>query len=66
VAAEAVAGRPLHVKIVSLDHLRGNGDQAENVSIKTSRSSPVNQALQQQKRDVIQSVVDIFEGTIIT
>lgn len=66
VAAEAVDDRPLHVKIVSLDDPQGRRDQAEDVAVKTSRSTPANNALQQRKRDVIQSVVDIFEGTIIT
>jgi DNA polymerase-3 subunit gamma/tau len=65
-AAEAVDGRPLHVKIVSLDDLQGDRDQAENVSIETGRSTSAHVALQQRKRDVIQSVMDIFEGTIIT
>jgi len=66
VAAEAVDDRPLRVKIVSLDDPQGRRDQAEDMAVKTSRNTSANNALQQRKRDVIQSVVDIFEGTIIT
>ncbi len=65
-AAEAVDGRPLHVKIVSLDDPQNNRGHAQEASIETSRGTSANEALQQRKRDVIQSVVDIFEGTIIT
>ncbi|ETX02701.1 MAG: hypothetical protein ETSY2_35025, partial [Candidatus Entotheonella gemina] len=65
-AAEAVSGRSLQVKIVSLDDPKGHRDQAEEGPVEASRSPSANEELQQRKREVIQSVVDIFEGTIIT
>ncbi len=65
-AAEAVSGRSLQVKIVSLDDPKGNRQQAEDAPVETRRNASAHTALQQRKRDVIQSVVDIFEGTIIT
>lgn len=65
-AAEAVSGRALDIKIVSLDDPMGKRDQAEAASVETSRITSAHEALQKRKRDVIQSVVDIFEGTIIT
>jgi len=65
-AAEAVSGQSLNVKIVSLEDPKGMRDQAEDVSVERSRSTSAQEALQQRKRNVIQSVVDIFEGTIIT
>ncbi len=64
-AAEAVSSRPLHVKIVSLDP-QDNRDQAQDTSVETSENTSAHHAMQQRKREVIQSVVDIFEGTIIT
>jgi DNA polymerase-3 subunit gamma/tau len=65
-AAEAVDGRRLHVKIISLDDSLGHREQAETPSVETGHSTAARDALQQQKREVIQSVVDIFEGTILT
>ncbi|ETW98787.1 MAG: DNA polymerase III subunit gamma/tau [Candidatus Entotheonella factor] len=65
-AAEAVSGRSLEVKIVSLDDPKGHRNQTEVGSVETSRNTSAHEALQQRKREVIQSVVDIFEGTIIT
>ena len=65
-AAEAVNGGPLRVKIVSLDHPQDDQEQAEDASVENGRRASDHDALQQRKRHVIQSVVDLFEGTIIT
>ena len=65
-AAEAVNGRPLCVKIVSLDQPQDDREQTEDASAENGRSASEHDALQQRKRHVIQSVVDLFEGTIIT
>jgi hypothetical protein len=65
-AAETVSGQSLNVKIVSLEDPRGKPEQAEDASVEKRRSTSAQEALQQRKRDVIQSVVDIFDGTIIT
>ena len=65
-AAEAVTGRSLRVKMVSLDDPQNHRAQVEDSSITMRRSTSAYDVLQQRKRDVIQSVVDIFEGTIIT
>jgi hypothetical protein len=65
-AAETVSGQSLNVKIVSLEDPRGKPEQAEDASVEKRRRTSAQEALQQRKRDVIQSVVDIFDGTIIT
>jgi hypothetical protein len=65
-AAEAVNGGPLRVKIVSLDQPQDDREQTEDASFENSGSASERDALQQRKRHVIQSVVDLFEGTIIT
>ena len=65
-AADVVNGRPLRVKIVSLDQPQDDREQAEDLSFENSGSVSDRDALQQRKRHVIQSVVDLFEGTIIT
>lgn len=65
-AAEAVAGRALNVRIVSLDSPRRQQRNAGETSVEANPSSSTREALQQRKRDVIQSVVDIFDGMIIT
>ncbi len=65
---EAVSGRALQVKIVSLD-------DPEEVPVSNTPTDPAaaqssaasaRADLQQQKRDTIQAVLDIFDGTIIT
>ena len=65
-AAEAVDGRPLRVRMVSLDRLQDDQEEVEDAAVQTRQSTSEHDALQQRKREVIQSVVDIFEGTIIT
>ena len=77
-AAEAISGQVLQVKIVSLEaqpessasHASGHpsgqhvGSPAATDVPSSSASAQVD--LQQQKRDTIQAVLDIFDGTIIT
>jgi DNA polymerase-3 subunit gamma/tau len=67
-AAEAVGGRPVQVQIVALDDVQTQPGQDDD-----TRESSAQQAadstrvdLQQQKRESIQAVLDIFDGTIIT
>ncbi|MDH3598518.1 MAG: hypothetical protein OEU26_02635, partial [Candidatus Tectomicrobia bacterium] len=67
-AAEAVGGRPVQVKIVALDEPQALSEQeggaGEAVAQPTGDSARTD--LQQQKRETIQAVLDIFDGTIIT
>lgn len=67
-AAEAVGGCPVQVKIVALDDPQaqwGQDDGAGEVSAQPAGGSS-RADLQQQKRETIQAVLDIFDGTIIT
>jgi DNA polymerase III gamma/tau subunit len=67
-AAEAVGGRPVQVKIVALDDpqaQRGQDNGAGEASAQQAGDS-TRADLQQQKRETIQAVLDIFDGTIIT
>jgi hypothetical protein len=67
-AAEAVGGHPVQVKIVALDDPQarlGHGDGAGEASAQQAGDS-TRADLQQQKRETIQAVLDIFDGTIIT
>lgn len=66
-AAEAVSGRPLKVRIVSLDSPQGSQQShSGETSVEANQSSSAHESQQQRKRDAIQAVVDIFDGTIIT
>ena len=67
-AAEAVGGRPVQVKIVALDEpqaQRGQDEGAGEASAQQAGDS-TRADLQRQKREAIQAVLDIFDGTIIT
>jgi DNA polymerase III subunit gamma/tau len=67
-AAEAVGGRPVQVKIVALDDLQAQQGQ-DNGAGETSAQQAGDSTradLQRQKREAIQAVLDIFDGTIIT
>jgi DNA polymerase-3 subunit gamma/tau len=67
-AAEAVGGRPVHVQIVALDEpqaQQGQDNGAGEVSAQQAGDS-ARADLQRQKREAIQAVLDIFDGTIIT
>jgi hypothetical protein len=68
-AAEAVGGRPVHVKIVALDEpqaQRGQDGGAGEASSAQQAGDSTRADLQRQKREAIQAVLDIFDGTIIT
>jgi len=67
-AAEAVGGRSVQVKIVALDEpqaRRGQDGGAGEASAQQAGDS-TRADLQRQKREAIQAVLDIFDGTIIT
>lgn len=67
-AAEVVGGRPVQVKIVALDDppaQRGQDGGVGEVSAQQAGDS-TRADLQRQKREAIQAVLDIFDGTIIT
>ncbi len=65
-AAEAVAGRPLQVKIVSLENARGSESDVGEMPTEANSSGSDREGLQERKREVIQAVVDVFDGTIVT
>jgi hypothetical protein len=67
-AAEAVGGRPVQVKIVALDDPQAQRGQDDGVGEASAQSAgdTTRANLQQQKRETIQAVLDIFDGTIIT
>jgi hypothetical protein len=63
-AVEAVGGRPLQVEIVGLESHTHNGTE-----VVQSETVPRTEALadvQKQKKEIIQAVLDIFDGTVIT
>jgi hypothetical protein len=63
-AVAAVSGRPLQVELVALS---GHGDNGiEAAAGITVRRAEALEEEQQQKREIIQAVLDIFDGTIIT
>jgi DNA polymerase III gamma/tau subunit len=63
-AVEAVGGRPLQVEMVALSSHSGDGIEATG-GVTVQRAEALEEA-QQQKREIIQAVLDIFDGTIIT
>ncbi len=65
-AAEAVTGRSLKVRIVSLDNPQGSHSHAGETATEANPGNAARETQQQRKRDAIQAVVDIFDGTIIT
>jgi DNA polymerase-3 subunit gamma/tau len=67
-AAETVGGYPVQVKIVALDGSQAQPGQDDAVGVVSAQQAGdlARADLQQQKRESIQAVLDIFDGTIIT
>jgi len=65
-AAESVGGRRLRVEIVSLEPPMDDSHAAVASSVDTAHDQAVVSARQKQKRQTIQAVLDIFDGTIVT
>jgi hypothetical protein len=65
-AVESVGGRPLRVEIVPLEASTDEGPTTLSSSVKTDQDRSVVSDMQRQKRQTIQAVLDIFDGTIVT
>jgi DNA polymerase-3 subunit gamma/tau len=63
-AVEAVGGRPLQVEIVGLESYAHNG--TEVAPSETVQRTEALADVQKQKKEIIQAVLDIFDGTVIT
>jgi DNA polymerase-3 subunit gamma/tau len=63
-AVEAVGGQPLQVEIVGLESYTHNG--TEVVQSETVQRTEALAEVQKQKKEIIQAVLDIFDGTVIT
>jgi DNA polymerase-3 subunit gamma/tau len=65
-AVESVGGRPLRVEIVSLEASTDDSPATMTSSVKTAQERSAVSDMQRQKRQAIQAVLDIFDGTIVT
>jgi hypothetical protein len=65
-AVESVGGRPLRVEIVSLEASTDDSPATMTSSVKTAQERSAVSDMQRQKRQAIQAVLDIFDGTILT
>ena len=65
-AAEFVGGRCLRVEIISLEASAEDGPTAVPSPAKRARDASSVSDIQRQKRQTIQAVLDIFDGTIVT
>ena len=66
-AIETLTGSALQVDLVSLDDYRsGSEPNGEINTEQVEDGEPAQEVLQKLKRETIQAVLDIFDGTIIT
>jgi hypothetical protein len=65
-AVEAVGGRPLRVEIVALEAPTEDNTISTAAAVKTVHDASAVSEAQKQKRETIQAVLDIFDGTIVT